>query len=139
MIAPVALPVTIVEHSLRIKIVNHHQVKVPTWMTLESGMILLEYGMMVIGRYCAAFTDMGRVTYIFFLFYPSKIPTMAASKAAMTAAAKDEESRVGGRINRKKNNSVSDSGGVYVSFFFFVLVFLSLSHLPCAFNGVSRG
>ena len=66
MIAPVALPVTIVEYSLRIKIINHHQVKVPTWMTLESGMILLENGMMVIGRYCAAFTDMGRVTYIFF-------------------------------------------------------------------------
>lgn len=109
---PVALPITIVEHSLRIKIVNHQQVEVPTWMTLESGM-------MVMGRYCAAFTDMGRVTCIYFLFYPSRIPTMATpmAVAAVTAAAKDEESHVGGRVNRKKNNSVSNSGSVRVSFF----------------------
>lgn len=83
-------------------------------MTLESGMM--------IGRYCIAFTDTGRVLYIyFFLFYPSRSPTMATSMAATVmaemAAARNEESHVGGRVNRKKNNSVSDSSGVCVSLF----------------------
>lgn len=72
-IAPVALPVTKVEHSPRTIIVN--QVEVPTWMTLESGDMMM-------GRYCIAFTDTRRVCFIyFFLFYPSRSPTMATSMA----------------------------------------------------------
>lgn len=93
-IAPVALLVSRKTHSSRTIIVNY-QVEVPTWMTLESGMM--------IGRYCIAFTDTGRVLYIkyFFLFYP-RSPTMATSMAATVmaemAAARNEESHVGGRV-----------------------------------------
>ena len=66
---------------------------------------------------------------------------MAASMAvaAVTAAAKDEESRAGGRINRKKNNSVSDSDGVYVSFFLLRSRFsLAIPFASRSLNGVSR-
>lgn len=96
---------------------------------------------MVIGRYCTAFTDTGRIFYIyvyFFLFYPSRFPTAAASTAAaVTAEAatamRNEESHVRGRVNRKKNNSVSESlsGGIYVSFFLLRSHFsLVISRLP---------
>lgn len=68
--------------------------------------------------------------------------SIAVAVMALTAATRNEESHVRGRVNRKKNNSVSDSrvASAYRSFFF-VLVFPSLFRLPrfTLFRGVSRG
>lgn len=58
--------------------------------------------------------------------------SMAAMVMAEMAAARNEESHVGGRVNRKKNNSVSDSSGVSLfllrsRFFLRYPVFLALA------------